>query len=196
MSVKSHILNYLLHHACRCTGGPEYVLQEGPFYSAYDETTRQTPFLGSGYYFWDDNLEMARKWGRIHYENNYFVIEADCRIPSELVLDLVGNRTDLRFFCQCLEMFKAYGHARECWSVSQIIEFMKKLSVSSKNFQGMFPFQAIRAVDHSAREAAHEKIKFSHEKERGQYMLTNPRILVCFPHVKRVFLDGVRLIKD
>jgi hypothetical protein len=196
MSIKSNIHHYLLHHACDCAGGPEYVLREGPFFSAYDENTMRKPFLGSGYYFWDDNLDMAHKWGRIHYQNNYFVLEAKCRIPSDLVLDMVGNRQDLRFFCRCLDLFKNYGHAREDWSVSQIIEFMKQLSMGSETFRDIFPFQAIRAVDHSAREAPHERMKFSNDQERGQYMLTNPRILVCFPQGKRVFLEEVRLILD
>lgn len=192
MTVEPHTLHYLLHHACACAGGAEYVLREAPFFSVYDEGSRRLPFLGSGYYFWDDNLDMAHKWGRTHYKNSYFVLEARCKISSDLILDLVGTRKDLRFLSQILDQFKKSGYARGGWSISQIIEFMKRLSAEFD--QGIFPFQAIRAIDHSAREAAHERIKFCNDPERGQYMLLNPRILVCFPEGKRAFLDGIQLV--
>ncbi|MDD2582996.1 MAG: hypothetical protein PHR66_13485, partial [Desulfuromonadaceae bacterium] len=55
------------HHTCSKKNGKAFILENAPFLSEYNETGKVLKFLGTGYYFWDDNIEMAHNWGRSHF---------------------------------------------------------------------------------------------------------------------------------
>lgn len=65
------------------------------------EITGEEPiyqFLGEGYYFWDNNIGRAHRWGKNHCNNRYLILEGDFVLSGDSFLDLVGSREDLMFF--------------------------------------------------------------------------------------------------
>lgn len=62
------------HHTCSQQGTISNIEKQGPFQSTYvAEDKRQHKFLGTGYYFWDNNVNMAHAHGqKIIRENIIF----------------------------------------------------------------------------------------------------------------------------
>ncbi|WP_027470591.1 hypothetical protein [Saccharicrinis fermentans] len=135
----------IAHHTCKKEGGIDYVTTNVPFFAEHNMDEEKYQFLGSGYYFWDDNIELAKSWGKYHYNNDYHVFQFDFEINSDICLDLVGNRSHQKYF---MDLFKIYeeqtGDKREDWSICQCIEFIKILKKKSEK---IFPFKMIRAID-------------------------------------------------
>lgn len=161
------------HHTCGKKNGREYILEHAPFYAGFDEPSGRMQFLGSGYYFWDDNIEMAHKWGTDHYKGLYYILQCDVLMPGELFLDLVGNRSHMRYFLKVAEKYAKSGHARAKWSLGSFIEHLKMLE---KDRPGIFPFKVLRAVDMLPRDE-HSKWYFVTGKQN--FTLLNPRIVIC-----------------
>ena len=161
------------HHTCSKDNGEQYVVMHAPFMSPYQPVTKKLPFLGAGYYFWDDNLEMAKFWGDRHYHGKYFILKSDLQIPVDTFLDLVGNRQDMLHIKNLLGKMKEYGFDRPNWTLGASIEAMKKINSKIPDF---FPFEVIRAVDNSALDD--DKVFFTAGKPN--YTNLNPRIVICF----------------
>mgnify|MGYP002681284847 CR=1 FL=1 len=110
---------------------PDFVENEGPFICRYK------PWLGVGYYFWDNLLERAHWWGRTHYSNNYMICKAYVDIESDKCLDLAGNMEQLDYFNKCYKAIKKNYDAEVitvCFVINKLIR------------DGNFPFEAVRAL--------------------------------------------------
>jgi len=174
------------HHTCFKKGGETTVLKEAPFPS---KTDKEIPFLGEGYYFWDDNLDMAKFWGSRFYKNDYFVVEGIITTSKDIFLDLVGNRQDMKLFRNLMNDFKSKGFNAENWSIGAFIEFLKQLS---KYDAKIFPYKIIRAIDHSASLVKHLTFYFVQGKENFTNLA--PRILICLVEKNSVFLRITKIV--
>lgn len=152
-----------------------------PFASDHNDDEGKRPFLGQGYYFWDYNLSYAKTWGRNHYANDYFVIEADITIDDEkhdFFLDLVGNRKDLVGFVNLLGEFDFIDDkgAVEGIDLCHIIDYLRYECPPD-----VFPFRIIRSVDYKNTNEAGIKIDFNYEQNgRKSYTILNPKFIVSF----------------
>ena len=81
------------HHTCLFNGDQESVKKNSPFLAEHKPNEGKVQFLGTGYYFWDNNLELAKIWGKSHYGGKYAIIEVDFDLNSDINYDLVGNRS-------------------------------------------------------------------------------------------------------
>jgi hypothetical protein len=163
------------HHTTENRNNVVEILQKGAFFSAKEGNN--TPFLGEGYYFWDDNEEMAHFWGNKMKSDNYYIFSADLHINDNLFLDLVGSR-------QCQKWLYERAKALEKrdgkqWSVGNLIEYLKNLALLTKN-TAIFPFTAIRAIDYSQPKTNQYQIVFSDkEKLKNKYTVINPVYIIC-----------------
>jgi len=176
------------HHTCKKDNGKEYILKHAPFFADFDTHSRQKQFLGSGYYFWDDNIEMAHKWGKSHYKNNYFILQCNIHTLQDRFLDLVGNRSHMRYFREVAEKYIQRGYARKDWSLGSFIEHLKLLA---KDHPEIFPFKIIRAVDLLPRD---EKDRWYFVADMPNYTMLNPRIVICITSEKELFLQSKEII--
>lgn len=177
------------HHTCSKKNGREYVLKKAPFFSSYNEKCNSLKFLGSGYYFWDDNIGMAHHWGRTYYRKRYFIVESKLNLPGGIFLDLVGNRKHLRYFSEMIEKFNAKGFGRPHWTMGAFIEFLKS---KEKNIPGIFPFKAIRAIDNSVAPKNKNTIQFVDNKQN--YTNLDPRLVICVTEKNSVILQSKKII--
>lgn len=178
------------HHTCRKSGGYQNVLTNAPFKSTI--SNGKIPFLGEGYYYWDYNILMAKKWGAMKYNNDYYVVETEIKCTGTTFLDLVGNRKDIKLFITMMEDFWGKGIDRENWSIGAFIEFMKRLLKTGKN-KNVFPFNIIRCVDNTPRptdSAGH----FFFDVNREEYTNLDPRIAVCVIDKNTVHLGANKII--
>ena len=183
---ESYPREFLGHHTCSNKNGREYVRTFAPFWAEFDQEKEKYQFLGAGYYFWDDNEAMAHNWGAEHYRGKYCVLVVKLSIPNNLLLDLAGDRQDMRYIHEVVEMFKEKIPQKEGPALGSVIEFLKKISERG-NYEGIFPFESIRAVDSTPRGLQFQgKMNFTETNER--YTLLNPRIIICVNDKKNPIL--------
>jgi hypothetical protein len=110
-------------------GNPNIVESEGPFLG------RKNPWLGQGYYFWDNLIKRAHWWGDTHCHGQYMICQAYADIDDDKYLDLVGNMEQLNDFEKSYNAINnTYGGKVKTisWVVAKLIR------------DNNFPYQAMR----------------------------------------------------
>ncbi len=147
---------YTYQHTCE-DGKDAYLLQNAPFKAAIKKNPKgklKIPFLGEGYYLWEENVDAAIRWGKRHYANKYRIVEyIDLTIYEDEMLDLTDRR-HISYFKALQKIYIEVRPASKSWPIGVWIEFFKKLHISDKV---EFPFNYIKADEHLP------------EKEKGEY---------------------------
>ncbi len=136
-------------HTCEHSQYHAYLKNNAPFYSSKKKRKQSNgkpifriPFLGEGYYLWEENLKHAHHWGKTHYKNKYSIVQyTDLVIPENLLLDLT-NRGHLKFFEELRKNLISRERKAEHYRVGQLIEIFK---MDEKEKPGSFPFKFIKA---------------------------------------------------
>jgi len=178
------------HHTCKKEGSKEKVLKEAPYIAEYNYEKDKLQFLGTGYYFWDNNIKMAQFWGKNHYNNNYYILECDLNLEKPYFIDLVGNRGDILYFYKLINTFKKNDSYDKKWTIGHFIEFLKN---KNNEIDGIFPFKAIRAIDFKPTKK--KKFIFNFTRKRNNYTFLNPKIIICLIQKNNVILQSKRLIE-
>lgn len=176
-------------HTCK-KGNPEYILQKAPFKSVTKKNKGKcfVPFIGEGYYFWEQDLENAKRWGAKKYgKTGYSILEIeDWDIHHDYFIDLI-NKNHLEYFKELQKPYLKLNPKAKSYSLGIWIELFKKAEV--------FPFKLIRSEEHFSEEKVkkeginQEFIKYSTE---GYYTYLNPVYILCctdksiIPNKKRV----------
>lgn len=154
----SNITEYTYQHTCR-KGHQAYILNKAPFFSSKKRTPNgkiKFPFLGEGYYLWEENLDAAIRWGVIHYKNDYCIVEyKDCILKNDLLLDFL-NRRDIKYFKELIQKYKEKRPKSKNWKIAQWIEFLKKIN---KTDSKIFPFLYIRADENLPSRKENDRLK-------------------------------------
>ena len=176
-------------HTCLNLGTHKDILKNSPFEAIHDPKKEKHQFLGTGYYFWDDNIEMARIWGEDHCKGSYVIIETELDINENICFDLVGNRKHLRFLRNFIERLKHYGIDIEEWGISQVLEFLK-----DKKINPDFDFQSIRAIDYTL-PTDYNLEKYPFVTNTDHYTILNPKIIICVINKNLLSLPYKKIIE-
>jgi hypothetical protein len=143
--------SFIGYHTCELRNCGKTTLKNGPFKSSInrtiDDSSGRWQWLSTGYYFWTDSDHFAHKWGVKSVKGDYAIIKCALNLPSQQVLDLVGNVTHQQWFIEMSDMYersvkekyrsKQRPHAAV--TVSTTIEHLRK--------KNLFPFVAVKAED-------------------------------------------------
>lgn len=184
-TIGQHVFKYL---------PPEFTEQGAPFLARNPERksglavkdtkeAEKFQFLGEGYYFWDDNIERAHKWGKDHYKGHYLIMELPLKLDGEDFLDLVGSREDLRGFCE------VFNKIRKTKPGLKIGAFFHGMQEMAKSNPALWPFTVIRALNVKSNA---EKVSFN--QIIGSKMLLNPEMIICFYEKKELNLQSIRYL--
>ncbi len=172
------------HHTCSSNGIIQEIEQKGAFLSTHlEENLNQHKFLGSGYYFWDNNLNMAHYYGQENYKRKYYIFEAELNLIDDYFLDLAGNRIDMIYFQEIMSKLQEIDESTKDWTLVQFIEFLK-----SKN---EFPYRAIRAVN----TVTNPKKVMKFVQGRDDFINLNPIFIVCLLDKKNDIVTSFKHIK-
>ena len=177
------------HHTCGQFVNDAVAIKRAPFKSIRDQSKRKDPFLGEGFYFWDDNIEAARWWGKSHYYGKYTILEYDFTLSGDHFLDLVGCRRDIRILLTLREKLKKNGCRDDDLTISKCIALLKEIE---RKAPGVFPYTVVRAMDVSCRQ---DRLKFVDDENRRGYMLGNPRIIICYFDRNDIPLQTAKVVK-
>mgnify|MGYP000117476776 CR=1 FL=1 len=178
------------HHTCKNLGNKDEI--EKPFLSEHVETdSSKHKFLGTGYYFWDNNLSMAHSWGAKRLNKKYYIFECLLDIPSGKFLDLVGNRIDMLWFQEMIKLFMDAEIFKDSWSIGRFLEFLK-LKSKDVGKSDIFPYEAIRVLDYTI--DTKKKSIFAEDNEA--YTNLNPVMIVCLTTLDSGMVQEFRLIRE
>lgn len=172
-----------VHHTVQDLDNADYIENHAPF--AVEDIANS--YLGSGYYFWDNHIDLAHDWGYIHCGNSYVICEGEMKVPIEIFLDLVGSRADQMM----MEKYVNDIPGLDGLTLGEQIEFLKKLEATPNN-KGIFPFKVIRAIDISPTRYKVVKLKFA-EKRNG-YTTLNPKMIICLTEKNKLILKSLKII--
>jgi hypothetical protein len=177
-----------IQHTCMSKGTNEFIEQNAPFFAKVKSAEEVDQFLGSGYYFWDNHIEMAHRWGKDHYQNKYTIVESSAYIGLDVCLDLVGCRAHMKALHDLeQDLLHKNVKKKQQWTVGECIEFLKELD--DKN---VFPYEVIRAVDQVLPKKFKQQAMFFVTKT-NHFTVLNPKIALCFLN-KDVLLQPISII--
>ena len=146
---------------------PDDVAAQGPFLCV------NKPWLGRGYYFWDNLMTRAHWWGKKHYNGQYIICQASANIDDDKYLDLAGNMEQLKYFEQCCSALRENYH-QEHITVSLVIAKLIR--------SGIFPYQAIRVLSESC--GGDEKMLFVDYSK--SFLNFSPPMQICIFEKSRI----------
>lgn len=97
----SNYIIFTYQHTCK-SSHDAFLKKNAPFKSVkiklQNSNKFKIPFLGEGFYFWEENLSAAHKWGKKHCKNDYKILEyIDLKIDKDDILDFL-NRRHISYF--------------------------------------------------------------------------------------------------
>lgn len=194
----SSFIVFTYQHTCK-TGHDAYILQNAPFKAVKKKSPNggpiKIPFLGEGYYFWEENIDAAIRWGKKHYDNKYSIVEyIDVNILDDELLNLT-NRRNIQYFKELQAIYIQKRPACEKWRLGTWIEFFKKLRDQN---EVNFPFKYIRADEHLP-----EKEELGYNKEKTffadglpYYTFLSPLLMLCVLDKKELKFKEKRIHKE
>lgn len=109
---------------------------------------REDACLGPGYYFWVNDLEYAKKWGKRRYKGSYAVYKSTYDAHSNQYFDLAGDPEHVNHFKKCYTVLKEKSSGKNRSSsegssitVAEVLAIMKTLDPD-------FRYLAVRACLH------------------------------------------------
>lgn len=168
-------------HTCR-SAHKAYIEHNSPFKSLKRKKLNGKgfiiPFLGEGYYFWEENINAAHDWGKRHCKGKYNIVQyRDLEIPRNILLDF-GNRRDLAYFNELRNKYIVRRPESEKWSISVWIEFFKKIKLIDNLH---FPYNYFRAEENYPEAEKNAIIKEKHIFASGEqyYTYLSPLWILC-----------------
>ena len=185
---------YTYQHTCRISHDA-FLLHNAPFKSPIinaHKGVKKIPFLGEGYYFWEENVEAATRWGIKHYSNKYRIVEyVDVILEVDELLNLTDRR-DIKYFKELQKMYIEKRPDSERWPIGTWIEFFKKLNTINEL---KFPFSYIKADEHlPERERAEYDREKTYFSEGLYFTYFAPLYMLCIIDKKQLKFETKRLI--
>ena len=152
-------------------------------------------FLGRGYYYWEDNLQLAKYWGGLRYIDHgkhYFIGQSFISSDGNGFFDLIGNRKHQTYLYEVSKMLAQKRPEKGTWPIGRVIGFLKASSIDPDGeFYDKFKFKLIRAVDGSL-------LKF---KKNAKFATTqqnftdlNPSYIICVTEKKGILLEPILIV--
>lgn len=172
----------IVHQTLKNKNNIKTVERDGP----YSVKNIASSFLGAGYYFWDNHIELAKWWGEKHCNNRYYICECECEVDEFYFLDLVGNRQDQINLNELIDRLKIHH-----LTLGEIMEVLKDIQKENPGAQ-IFPYKAIRALDYENKPSFYYKIKF--KTGNNSYAILSPMYIICLIKKKELILSPYKVI--
>lgn len=188
------------YHTCSQRGGPTIVERDAPYLSKgriNPKTNRPIlPFLGRGYYFWEEAEPYvhSKTWGHDHYNNSYYVIEFKVKTEDAnglcKMLDLIGKFLHRVYFREKMKL--ARTRLPGDLKVGKVIDFLQKLDLKEGGDKH-FPFHIIRASDDSYF-SPKDAVGFSDSVAHSFSNLNREKWIICVCKEKNLHLLLIKTV--
>lgn len=162
-SKTTNMKRVVLHHTCSQKGGKDYVLENAPFLAKNNAQNRKFQFLGEGYYLWENDIEQAKYWGKVHYDNSFFIVEFEYDIEDKLLLDLNAREGQRTLYKIIDTIQKEVGLNLKNWPLSKLLSFIYRSNIN-------FIYKSIKVKDEFSSRRRQEIFKFTSVKDNFTYI--------------------------
>jgi len=148
------------------------VESDGPFKCKWENT-----WLGDGYYFWQEFIELAHWWGEKHRKGEYIICQAVCDFDDTKCLDLVGEMTHIRQFQEVVNLMRKKKLIDQNTTVARIIKFLIeeiKLSIEAIRIYG------INSISNTDLISSEYSKRIIFEPNKPHYFDSLPAVQFCF----------------
>ncbi len=155
---------------------PDNVENNGPF-----PCKKENAWLHNGYYFWDQDIDVAHWWGEKGYNGSYIICESYFQYDIKFCWDLHNEHTAREEFRLIAKEVKTRGvNNKKEVKVRDIIEYLQK--------KNMFKYHAIRLAGMNSigfndplyeRHILDKKARYKKQAIIWEYD-NRPAIQVCF----------------
>ena len=152
-----------LYQASENRENADLLEKEGPIYC------KNGSWLGCSYYFWDSYIDNAHWWGKIHYNNKYFIAESGYDADSDELFDLVGNTENLTKLKSAAEIIRIHIAREKSLTVDLVLEYLKEKT--------SFPYKAVRAYPERSKTSMTQNVLFF--RNQHSYIDMIPPIQLC-----------------
>lgn len=173
----------MLYQTVDDRGNPDQVEAEGPFKCTKAE---RDPWLGDGYYFWENYIENAHWWGEKGYHNRYMICSASCKDSN--IFDLTsGNLEHLAILKEYWQILLDRAPKKR-FTVRTVLEHMM-------TYSGAFDYAAIRTdgINTANSDAGISKHRL-YFPNKASYINLMPQIQICIIDKKRMELSGYKIV--
>jgi len=154
---------------------PDEIERHGPF-----KCTSSTAWLGHGYYFWDNDLDRAHKWGIQSYKEGYVICETSLNLTGLLDLCSISGKKELQTLLQVLkEEMPEYRQKKI--PIGKAIMHLRQIAQKPR-FKNIFPYHATRADD------CPEDARIYFVLGKPEFTCLNPRVQICVYERQSVLL--------
>lgn len=173
----------MLYQTVEDRDNPDQVEAEGPFKCTKAE---RDPWLGDGYYFWENFIENAHWWGEMGYHNRYMICSANCQDSN--IFDLTsGNLEHLTILREYRDILSSRAPNKR-FTVRVVLEHMMAHS-------GAFYYAAIRAdginTTNKCAEISKHRLYFPNNVS---YINLMPQIQICIIDKQKMKLSGYKVV--
>lgn len=134
----------LVYHTARSGVDRDKILRQAPFCAIDNSQFRQ--WLGTGFYFWEQFLPLAKWWGNVHYVRrgeHYIIFSTIFNCNDRYILDLVSNTEQMNDIMTIVRELKSRPEFEDTtFSAQFIINF-----ITTKVNQ---TYKAIRVYGHDS----------------------------------------------
>lgn len=158
-------------------GNYEEIEKHGPYFCALkdsrgkDKIGVREPWLGEGYYFWDNSVDDAHWWGKTiyaKYGKSYLICKTNFDLHSSLLFDTVSEPHLLEEILDCAKFLKKELNLEKV-SVPVVIGYLRK--------RPEFSYKAIRVCPIPLKCSPKIRINFPGD----QFVLAKKeKIQICF----------------
>ena len=171
-----------VHHTIKNSRDPEKILETAPFFCG-----RKNSWLSPGFYFWDNNIYWAHKWGENSYGGDYMVCEFTIEISS--CLDFIDDDSDIDFYLQLEEIYredKKIDNNKQI-PIGTVIAYARTVATKYNN-PAFFPYKSIRAGDQKGQE------RRNFVEGGREYTLLKVRKQICVFERKDLKLRSISIV--
>ncbi len=171
------------YHTCKSEGGDEAVLEHGPYHSALNVKSNRVPYLGEGFYFWEEDSEAAHRWGkakfnRYKFKDGYTILK--CKLDLEptpgTFFDLIGNKVHCNEFRKIVELIAKVVATRYPNDKNKQRVGFYIYTLCSERDKFSFPYTSFRAMDELEDE---HKVSLEYSDSDDKQLVLNVPYVLC-----------------
>ena len=177
-----------IYHTIEDRNNDAYILSNGPFKCTIKNhlNDKKTPWLGDGYYFWED-LQDSKNWGKYAHYAKWIVCRSAYDFDNKNFLDLANHPTHIHLFREWCDMLCS---AKENYrfSVLEVLQFVKD------ELGDTFPYKAVRSYSTRVRENGYI-IPYNPYKKKWNEVYPSPYIQICVWDKDAFLIENLQIIE-
>lgn len=178
-----------IYHTVEDRDNDAYILSNGPFKCTIENhmNDKNPPWLGEGYYFWED-IQDSINWGRLAHYSKWIVCCSAYDFDNKNFLDLANHPRHIHLFREWCEMLRS-AKADYRFSVLEVLQFVKD------ELGDLFPYKAVRSYSSRVKRNGGYIVPYNPYKKMLSEVYQSPYIQICVWDKDAFLIEKLQIMK-